>query len=243
MENRTEITLAEQYAAALDWWRDAGVDQDFVDEAQSLLEEPEATRPAPAPSAASQPEASEPAPPKITAADLPENLGDFRKWWTDPASPIPAGPGRRIAPRGEQEAQLMVLVPMPEANDGDSLLQGPQGTLIANIAKAIGIDTNALYLASALPSHMPLPAWEQLHAEGLGTAVRHHIALARPKRVLLFGSKLPALLGHDYGAPPESFASIGDTPALTTFALERLLDHPRQRARLWQRLLQWNSPR
>ena len=34
--------LAEDYAAALDWWREAGVDADFLDEPSGWLIEPEA---------------------------------------------------------------------------------------------------------------------------------------------------------------------------------------------------------
>ena len=32
--------LASDYAAALDWWREAGVDSDYVDEPQAWLREP-----------------------------------------------------------------------------------------------------------------------------------------------------------------------------------------------------------
>lgn len=242
-ENHSDITLAEQYAAALEWWRDAGVDCDFSDEAQSWLEEPEENRPAPAPAAlTAEPEEEAPKPPSISVEDLPADLAAFRTWWCDAESPLPAGPAPRIAPRGEIGASLMVLAPMPEASDNETLLQGIQGRLLANVARAVGIDPEAIYFASALPSHMPLPDWTDLHREGLGAAVKHHVTLAKPDRVILFGSKLPALFGHDPGAPPESFSEIAGIPTLTTFAPERLLDHPRQRARLWHRLLKWTPP-
>ncbi|WP_133303937.1 hypothetical protein [Aurantiacibacter aquimixticola] len=240
MENRSDISLAEQYAATLDWWRDAGVDQDFGDEATNWLADPE--KPKPRAMAASAAEAPQPeAEPAISPETLPTDLAAFREWWVSPDSPLPAAPGPRIAPRGEAGAELMMVVPMPEADDDDTLLSAAQGKLISNIARASGHSTDATYIASALPGHMPLPDWAALGSDGLGNAVRRHVELVKPKRVIVFGSALPALLGHDAAAAPESFTAIGDVPALATFAPDRLLGHARQRARLWNRLLEWTS--
>lgn len=238
-ENRPDMSLAEQYGAALEWWRDAGVDCDFSDEAEAWLKEAE--EPAAKEMAAPKKKAEAPPAPSISATDLPQDLSAFREWWVSPESRLPAGPGQRIAPRGEAGAKLLFLVPMPEMDDRDALLGGPQGIMLANICKALGIAPDVAYFASAIPAHMAMPDWDALGADGLGAAVHHHIALARPERVLLFGSKLPALLGHDPAAPPEGFTQVGDIPALATFAPERLLDHPRQRSRLWQRLLEWTA--
>lgn len=241
MENHPDTTLAEQYAAALDWWREAGVDCDFADDAQNWLAEPEAAEQA-RPDAKPAAPIVEPAPePAIAAIHLPTDLAAFRNWWLDPESPLPGGTGPRIAPRGEAGAALLLLVPMPEADDREQLLAGPQGRLLGNIARALGHAPDAAYLASVLPCALPLPDWEMLAAEGLGAAVQRHIELAQPQRIIVFGSKLPPLLGHDPAAPPESFVEIAGIPALTTFAPERLIDHPRQRARLWHRLLEWTA--
>ncbi len=240
MQNRPDITLAEQYAATIDWWRDAGVDYDFTDKVEPLLTEAEeAPRPAEQPT--QQAEAEQPPEPKVKAADLPGDLASFRDWWVGPDNPFASGHDPRLAPVGKEGAPIMVLTAMPEAEDRDSLLSGPQGRLLGNVLRAIGLDPNAAYLASALPAHTNLPDWDDLASAGLGTTIAHHITLARPQRVLLFGSKLPALLGHDPGAPPEAFAAIGDIATLATFSPDRLLDHARQRARLWKRLCQWTA--
>lgn len=241
LANRPDTSLAEHYAAALDWWRDAGVDCDFRDEAQGWLEEPQANQAAQPAKAAEAAVGDTPPAPAISAADLPPKLKDFCTWWSDAESPLPAGAGPRLAPRGEAGAKLMLLVPMPEAHDSEKLLAGPQGTMLANICRALNIAEEQAYFASALPSHMPLPDWQALGADGLGAALCHHIALAKPERVLLFGSNLPALLGHDPDTPPETFTQFEGIPALTTFAPDRLLEHKRQRARLWQRLLEWTA--
>ena len=42
MDMPRDHTLGESLAAALDWWREAGVDGDFADEPRNWLEKPEA---------------------------------------------------------------------------------------------------------------------------------------------------------------------------------------------------------
>ena len=241
MQNHAENSLASDYAAALDWWRDAGVDCDFEAIPQNWLEDPEEKRKPPPPDVASAKPADPEREPAITPAMLPDDLAAFQKWWTAADTPFPCPEKPRVAPRGDVGANLMVIAPMPEGNDRDTLLAGPQGKLVANIARALSIPPDTLYWASALPANMPLPDWDSLKAEGLGMAVARHVALVKPERLLVFGSKLPMLLGHDSDAPPDQFTSFEGANTLTTFAPERLLDHPRQLARLWNRLLQWTA--
>ncbi|KLE36060.1 hypothetical protein AAW00_02895 [Aurantiacibacter luteus] len=238
MDNSSDITLADRYAAALDWWRDAGVDCDFADEVQPWLANEEEKAEATAPARKAK---AEPAPhvPAIVQDALPGDLAAFRAWWTSADNALPSGPAPRIPPRGDAGARLMMLVPMPEAGDSDVLLAGPQGEMLANIAKAIKVAPEAVYLASALPAHLPLPDWAELMREGLSAALLRHIELARPERVLVFGTSLPRLLGHP--ASPDTLREIAGIPALATFAPERLLEHKRQRALLWERLQKWTA--
>ncbi|WP_338245210.1 hypothetical protein [Aurantiacibacter hainanensis] len=243
MENRTDIPLGEKFAATIEWWRDAGVDCQFSDEIVPLLSEdelPSPARPA-APQAAQVAEAEKPPEPRIKASDLPDTLAEFRTWWVGPDNPFGASHAASLAPIGKEDAPIMVLTTMPETDDRDSLLSGPQGRLAGNILRAIGIDADTAYFSSALPMHTTLPDWNGLIGEGLGTVIAHHISLARARRLLVFGSRIPALLGHDPAEPPESFDRHGDVPALATFSPDRLLDHARQRARLWKRLCEWTS--
>ena len=95
-------------------------------------------------------------------ADWPASLAGLREWWLAEPSLDCAGNGPRIAPRGAADARLMVLVPMPEAEDRDSLLSGPQGKLVAAMLSAMGIAGDEAYLASALPCHAPHADWEML---------------------------------------------------------------------------------
>ncbi|MWV27852.1 hypothetical protein GRF63_08030 [Erythrobacter sp. GH3-10] len=240
MEIRNDITLGQQYAATIDWWRDAGVDFVFTDEIEPLLADD--TKPAPPPSVAkAQPEVEEQPEQKVDINDLPTTLADFRDWWVGPDNPFAHGQSHRLAPIGVEGAPIMVMSAMPEIDDRDTLLSGPQGRLLGNILRAIDVDPNTAYFASALPSHTTLPDWAELGRTGLGGVVAHHLALAKPQKILLFGSNLPTLLGHDASAPPESVSRIADIPTLATFSPDRLLDHARQRARLWKRLCQWTA--
>jgi DNA polymerase len=139
----------------------------------------------------------------------------------------------------------MFLVPMPEAGDSDSLLSGPEGKLLASFATAAGLTQESLYWASALPRHTPLPDWDRLAVDGLGDVLLHHIALAAPQRVIVFGRNVSPLLGHDpaQAAPAVSEIAIQSrsVQVLTTYAPGRLLEHPRLRKELWQHWLDWTD--
>ena len=231
MDKSSNASLAEQLVAVQDWWRDAGVDHVFGDDPLALLgDEDEADPAAKKAVAIVDPVEAEPAPPAIKAEDLPQDLASFQQWLSDPASELPCSP-KRLAPRGAKEADIMLLVPMPEVDDQEALLEGPQGKLISNMLRALGIVSEQAYIASALPAHMSLPDWEDLDRQGLGTITQHHIALARPKKLLVFGRALAPLIEQ----------SPMVTQSLTIRAPEHLLTNARQRARAWQSLLEWTA--
>ena len=122
----------------------------------------------------------------------------------------------------------MIIAPMPETGDGPDLFTGPGGIMIRNMLAALELDQDAAYFATALPSLITAPDWDGLAAAGLGAVLAHHISLAQPRRVLLLGSTLARILPQEPAVP-----------VLSAFAPEQLLAHPRQRARLWKRLLEW----
>lgn len=228
LDHPSDMSLADQLAAVEGWWRDAGVDSVFEDEPQAMLREPEVEAPPPVRAKVVVAEVAQtPAAPLIDAQDLPQDLSAFREWWCNPASPLPGPPAPRIAPRGEVGAKVMLIAPMPEADDSAELFAGPQGRMLRNMLSALGLSEGEAYFATALPAAMQMPDWDGLTATGLGPVIAHHIALARPQQVLLLGSPLAPMLGQI--APP----------LLAALAPDQLLAHPRQRARLWARLLDW----
>ena len=246
MPDRPPPTLAQSIAAAQAWWRDAGVDLAFHDEAQGWLAEdsPPAQDGAPAKAAD---KAAPPPRPRIGGdpADWPQDLAAFQRWWLEEPSLDTGGSHPRIAPHGAAGAALMLVVPMPEAGDAESLLSGPEGRLLASFVTATGIAPEAVYLAAALPCHAALPDWDTLRADGLGEVLLHHIRLAAPQRLLVFGTRILPLLGHDpaQAAPGVSDLSIQseELPVLASYAPERLLGNARQRAALWRNWLDWTD--
>lgn len=241
-----EPSLKSQVAAAMDWWRDAGVDYDYSDDATDWLAEPEpAPEAKPAPTAR-QPmaEPEKPAAPQIVdllGSELPQDLAAFREFWLNDPKLALSGKAPRVSPRGEAGADLMILVATPEQEDRDQLLSGPQGRLLAKILTALELSEADVYLASCVPQFVPLADGQELVAAGYAKVLDHHIGLARPKRLLAFGSNILPLLGHDAAQQPDSvqkYAANGeDVPLLVTEGLDALANMPRLKARFWRRWL------
>ena len=81
--------------------------------------------------------------------------------------------------------------------------------------------------------------------EQLGEVVRHHIALARPQRLLVFGRHISPLLGHDPTKTAEPLRHFNHEsvtiPLLIAPGLANLAGRPRSKAGLWQAWLDWTG--
>lgn len=246
---RTNATPSSEIAAAIDWWRGAGVDLDYSDEALNWLAEPEpAVTAPPVETAPARPVPAPPPPaPKIggEAAGWPQDLPAFAAWWLAEPSLDSGQVFDRVPPRGPATAELMVLVDHPEAGDSGLLLAGPQGRLLAGILSALQIAPEQVYFASLLPRHMPMPDWAALAAAGIGDLALHHVNLAAPKRLLSFGPHVSSLLGHDPAKSADAlrnFYRVGaNVPALAAPALGTMMARPRGKAALWRDLLDWRQ--
>lgn len=256
-------TLQADLAAALDWWRMAGIEHDLHDEASGLLGEPE-PEPDGAPAAApvaephAQPAAparslrpAAPAVPRIDAdrSQWPDSLAAFQQWFAGHPGLDSGGAYPAVPPRGNAGAELLVLVEQPEAEDTTALLSGPQGRLIGGFLRAAGIAADKAYFAAVLRRHTPLADWGELSAAGAGTLTAHHLSLAAPKRILALGRNILPLFGNDtaQGAAvlPE-FNHQGGTipilgPILGAPSPEELQRSASRRARLWQQWLDWTD--
>ena len=236
--------LPGDVAAALDWWREAGVDCDFLEDPRDWLA---ASAPAVTAAPVALPPQAAPVAPRIGAADapLPGTLDEFAAWWLSEPSLDNGMVDRRIAPRGAAGAPLMVLVPDPESSDTERLLSGPQGRMLDAVLAALGLDPAAVYVAACLPRHMPLPDWSALAEAGLGDVVRRHIALAAPQRLLVLGNNISSLLGHDPAKSGEPFRDFNHEgaicPVLVGSGLDILLTRPKAKAALWRALLDWTG--
>ena len=230
----------------MDWWREAGVDLDFADEPGRWLAPAEGEAPIPAYMA---PPAAEP--PTVQTAiggessGWPTDLAAFTAWWLTEPSLDGGAVRNRIPPRGPQGADLMVIVPQPEATDAGELLSGAEGRLLTAILAAMGIAPDQVYLASALPRHTPMADWAALHSQGLGGVLLHHIQLIAPKQVITFGSSVSSLLSNDPAQTAKVLQSVyherGTIPLLGARDLGAMLGRPKWKAAFWQRWLDWTG--
>ena len=234
-------------AAALDWWREAGVDCDFTQAPQNWLAETPVTDPNQ--DIAISPALAEPDKPAPQIGGLPstwpKDLAEFRAWWLDEPT-LATARSRRVAPAGPHRARLMILVAMPEADDAEMLLAGKTGRLCDALLEAFGLTREQIYLASALPAHVALPDWEALAGQGLGAVMAHHIALAEPQRILVLGrGGISTLLGNG-SAQSAAHLSVFNhgsvsSPMMIAADLEALMASPGMKAGLWNRWLDWTG--
>lgn len=251
MNRQAPPSLSDKFASAIAWWRDAGVDLDFNDsptnwmgnaqqasEIQGSEEEPQA--PASAKSDFSDRIGGDP-------RNWPKSLDAFSSWWLSEESLAEGEPDLRVPPRGPARPELMVIVPEPQPGDTRRLLDGTDGTFLANVFSAMEIDETSVYLASAIPRNMPLADWEELARRGLGEVVLHHVALVAPRRVLVLGRNMLPLLAHDPATGNADFLEIGDNgnkgmiPLLASWDLATLRARAKARAGLWRRWLRWTE--
>ena len=242
------------FAAAIDWWREAGVDCDFSDDVTDwLTPAPEAAAPAPAgiqaTSHAASPPSARSAPPLPVEntspvrfggdeASWPGDLAAFGAWWLAEPSLETGGTGPRIAPHGPAQPDLMVIVDHPEEADRDRLLSASEGRLLAGFLRAAGVAAENVYLASLLPRFTAAPDWSALGANGCDAVLAHHIGLVQPKRILVLGRNIPPLLGHDTAQEGKSLRCFNHKgrsfPCVEGQGLARLLRSAAARRDLWQ---------
>ncbi|WPL55821.1 hypothetical protein SD421_10080 [Qipengyuania sp. HL-TH1] len=110
--------------------------------------------------------------------------------------------------------------------------------------RAMGLAAHEVYVASALPVPTAMPDWTRLAASGLGEVARHHIALAAPQRVLLFGRAQLELFGiaRERAREPLSLDCAGKPhPLLAAPDLRNLARSAARRENFWNRWLDWTQ--
>jgi hypothetical protein len=254
MTTDTASTLAADYAAALDWWREAGVDLDYSDAPTAWLREPEAiAEPDPLPPPRTVPRVSaQPALDRALArepgaaiggdqAHWPNDLTAFHEFWLTEPSLDPGSLSDRVAPVGEAGAEVLLLVGQPDEGDREALLSGEQGALVTRILRAMGIDESRVYLASALPRPTPMPDWDELASRGLAALTCQHLKLAAPRRVITFGKGPSMLAARTRPEHPREINHTGRKVSVNVSALDSLM-HKRLKARFWRRWLAMVAP-
>jgi len=215
-------------ASALQWWTDAGVDV-MVDEEPRNWLRPKQKEVA-APSAVAPP-----------AQELPGQLDLFQAYLAssqDLSFASPSAP--RVCPSGDPNAGLMILTDMPTAEDctSNALLSGEAGLLFDRMLAAIGRDRGSIYLAALSCLRSPDGRFNAESAKSCAALARHHIGLAQPQAVLLFGDACSkALLGMAMAQARGRWHKIathsGEFNALVTIPPSYLLVQPAAKAHAW----------
>lgn len=221
---------SNQAASALSWWRESGVDTLVAEEPRDWLNPR-------APAAAAAAEAPVP-------ATLPDDLGAFRDWLaTSPDLPLAAPGARRISPAGDPASGLMMLVDMPSAEDvaAGALVSGEVGAMFDRMLARMGLSRERVYLASLSTLRTPSGRIDPENAKRLTAIARHHIGLAAPRAVLLFGDACSrALVGRPALGARGRWHTL-DTPlgpikAIVTMSLHYLHGQPSARKEAWEDL-------
>jgi DNA polymerase len=231
VERGTDDFSPADAESALIWWAEAGVDT-LVDEAPRdwLRPAARAAPPSAPPAAAEEP-----------ADILPDQLDLFQAWLASSdrlAFASPASP--RICPAGDPASGLMILADMPSGEDcaAGTLISGEAGRLFERMLAAIGRDRASVYLAALSCIRSPSGQLNNDSMKSCAALARHHIGLAAPRAVLLFGDACAkALLGLSVpqarGRWHEIATHAGPVKALATIAPRQLLDSPRLKAMAW----------
>lgn len=224
------LDWARLAASALEWWRDAGVDALVDDAPRDWLTPPAAPITAPA------------APVTAEAVALPETLDAFLALRSGSDAPEAGWPGARIATSGPANAALMILVDCPEKDDRACLMEGPVGRLFDRMLAAIGQSRETVHLAAVAHARPLAGRVPRETVDTLASLVRHHVALAAPKRLIVMGDAASrAILGMDVRAARGSLQSLNhrngqETEVIATFHPRLLIERPALKAEAWKDL-------
>jgi len=242
--------------SVLDWWLLAGVDCDFADDPANLLVAPKPAavaaeivppvdvRTVPEPVAA--PTQSPPPQSPLVRLVLPDTLAELRGWLaSSPNVPGAGPPTNRVAASGPDNADLFVLTAAPDAVDliDGHVLGGAPGALFDRMLGAIDLKREKVAIASMAVSPLAGTRLAPEEIAALADIARHHIALVKPKVVLILGDKASrALLATDVvnarGKLLEIKVKGALIPSVATFHPRTLDRNQRFKRAAWESLLQ-----
>ena len=221
---------AAEAASVLGWWIEAGVDVAIQEQPRAWLGA--AAAPTTEPHAIAAPEPS---------PEIPADLEAFRGWLGQATSiPLAKTGSRRVLPTGLEAAEVMLLADMPTPEDvaEGQPIGGEAWALTERMLAAIGLTSEQAYVASLSCFHSPGTRLSGEDLEACAAIARRHIALAKPKRLLLLGdSPNRALLGKPLTAARGHVHKVEGVRTVATFHPRFLLDRPSNKALAWRDLL------
>jgi DNA polymerase len=210
------------------WWLEAGVDVAVGEAPRDWLRGNQV----PPIAAATVTNVSEP---------NPETLADLQQWLASSVQiPLASATAKRILPHGPGDAAIMLLSDAPALEDLVSAqpIGGDAWQLVLKMLAAIGIAPDEAYSASLSCIHAPGARMTEKDREECGEIARRHIALAKPKRLLLYGDgPCKALLGEPLTRARGRVHRIEGVRTVATFHPRWLLQRPSDKALAWRDLL------
>jgi uracil-DNA glycosylase len=219
------IAIGEREAAsALRWWLECGVDVAIQEQPRNWFERGEA------PTSAAQP---------LDPQSIPASLEAFHQWLAGPQAPLFTARSKPVFPQGAEGAEVMLLSEPPTREEiaGGLPIGGEAADLMERMLAAIGMAGQA-YSAnlSCFPSATPRLSPKEI--EPCGAAALRHVALAKPKRLLLLGdAPCRAVLGKPLLQARGHVHKVEGVRTVATFHPRQLLKRPSDKALAWKDLL------
>ena len=217
-------------ATALAWWVEAGVDV-------AISERPRDWLKGIAPAADSPETLHEER--GESPSTVHEDLSAFRHWLSnEPDLPLDRAGARRVLPHGAEGAQVMLLSDPPGIDDGDRPIGGEAWTLAVRMLAAIGVAPEAAYSASLACFAAPGAKLTPSEIAACADIARRHVALVRPKRLVLLGEgPTRALLGESLPQARGRVHKVEGVRTIATHHPRMLLKRPQDKALAWRDLL------
>ena len=220
---------ARELAGLLEWWVEAGVDVAVQEDARDWLKPAAAASPS---VAAVTPNVAEPS---------HETLSELRNWLSSSLqAPIAAASASRILPHGPENAAIMLLSDAPALEDlaSGQPIGGDAWVLAGKMLKAIGIESEDAYSASLSCFASVGGRMSDADLANCAELTRKHIALAKPKRLLLLGDgPCRALLGQKMTSARGHVHKVEGVRTVATFHPRMLLQQPNHKSKAWADLL------
>jgi len=224
------IGIAEA-RSALAWWLEAGVDVAVQEEPRDWL------KPAPA---RSKPAVETP-PQSNLVQPTQETLSELQDWLASSVQlPLAGAAAKRVLPHGPGEAAIMLLSDSPALEDAAAgqPIGGDAWKLTERMLAAIGIKADEAYSASLSCFHSPGARMSAADREACAEIARRHIALAKPKRLLLLGDgPSQALLGKPLPLARGHVHKVEGVRTVVTFHPRHLVNRPLDKSQAWKDLL------
>ena len=189
--------------------------------------------------ASAPPLVAAPAPPVKSSAAVHEDLGAVRHWLgNEPGLPLDRAGAKRILPHGVEAAEIMFLSDAPGREDGDQPIGGEAWALTVRMLAAIGFTPEQAYSASLACFDAPGTKMTPSEIDACAEIARKHIALAKPKRLILFGDgPVRALLGEPLLRARGRVHKVEGVRTIATIHPRQLLTRPSDKAHVWRDLL------